>query len=335
VNGSDSAHLLRRRDFIAALGGAATWPLAARAQERVRRIAVLSAQPADDLPTRQRVKIFQDAIRARGWIEGQNVRFDLRFGGGDRGRIQAYAVELVGLKPDLILSSGSPVTAAFLKATRTVPIVFANIADPVRGGFIASLARPEANVTGFMNHEYSMVGKWLELLREIAPQISRVAIVHDPKQIASSAYAKAIESLAAAQGVAAAAAPVQTVADIEQTLLAFAAQPRGGLIVPADVTTTTHHRRIIKAAEQHGLPAVYLFRYFVAAGGLMSYGADIDDLYRRAADYVDRILRGAKVADLPVQAPTKFQLIINLKTAKALGLAVPPTLLARADEVIE
>jgi putative ABC transport system substrate-binding protein len=327
---------MKRRAFITLLGGAAAMPLVARAATGpLRRVGLLLAQPDTDPSIQHRVKVFRNKLAELGWMEGQNTRIDARFAGGDRERISAYASELVDLKPDVLLASGSAVTATLQKMTQTIPIVFVNVADPVRGGFVASMSRPEANITGFTNHEYSMVGKWLELLREAAPQISRVAVVHNPKQVASAAYAKEIETLAAEQGVAATAAAVQNATEIEQALLAFAGQPNGGLIVPADIITTTHYPKIIELAARHRLPAIYLFRYFVTSGGLMSYGADVVDLYRRSAEYIDRILRGAKISGLPVQAPTRFELIVNLKTAKALGLVIPPKLLFTADEVIE
>jgi len=327
-----------RREFIVTLGGvAASWPLAARAQqrERMRRIGVLTSLAADDQESQARHAAFLQGLQECSWTADRNVQIDYRFGAGDGDRIRKYAAELVALAPDVILATGSPVTAALLQVTRTVPIVFTQVPDPVANGFVASLAQPGGNATGFTIYEYGISGKWLELLKEIAPHVTHAAVLRDP------AIASGIGSLAAIQGVAPALGVelrpvgVRDASEIERGVSAFARSPNGGLIVLSSPLSIVHRELIITLAAQHRLPAVYPLRFFVTSGGLISYGPDSIEPYRRAAGYVDRILKGEKPADLPVQAPTKYELVINLKTAKALGLEIPPTLLARADEVIE
>jgi putative ABC transport system substrate-binding protein len=328
---------MKRREFITLLGGAATWPLAARAQqpERMRRIGVLTSLAADDPESQARHAAFLQGLQEWGWTVGRNVQIDYRFAAGDADRIRKYAAELIALAPNVILATGSPVTAALQQATRTVPIVFAQVPDPVANGFVTSLAQPGGNATGFTIYEYGTSGKWLELLKEIAPGVTRAAVLRDP------AIASGIGSLAAIQGVAPTSGVelhpvgVRDADEIERAITAFARSSNGGLIVLASPLSIVHRDLIIALAARHRLPAVYPLRFFVTSGGLISYGPDTIDPYRRAAGYVDRILRGERPADLPVQAPTKYELVINLKTAKALDLQVPATLLARADEAIE
>jgi putative ABC transport system substrate-binding protein len=329
---------VRRREFITLLGGAAAaWPLAARAQqgERMRRIGVLMNLTADDPESQRRMTAFVQGLQELGWTDGRNVRIETSWGAGDAERFRRYAAELVALAPDVILASGSPSVAALQQAPRTVPIVFVNVADPVGGGFVDSLARPGGNITGFMLREYGISGKWLELLKEIAPRVTRVAVLRDPALASGGGQLGAIQSVAPSFGVELSPVGVRDVGEIERAVTAFARGSNGGLIVTGSTLATLHRDLIVTLAAQHRLPAVYPFRFYVAAGGLVSYGADTTDPSRRAAGYVDRILRGEKPADLPVQAPTKYELVINLKTAKALGLDIPATLLARADEVIE
>jgi putative ABC transport system substrate-binding protein len=325
-----------RRKFITLLGGAAAWPLAALAQqgERVRRIGVLMSQAADDPEGQPRLLALAQGLQESGWTVGRNVRIDIRWGGGDAERYRRYAAELVALAPDVLLVNGPPALAQLQHATRSLPIVFAVVPDPVGGGFVASLARPGGNATGFMMSEYSTSGKWLELLKEIAPRVSRVAIIRNPTLTTSVGQFAAIQGAAGSLGLEVSPIDMREAGEIERAVSAFARTPNGGLIVTS-VGSSTQRSLIIALAARHRLPAVYPFRYQVAGGGLISYGPDIDDQYRRAAGYIDRIFKGEKAADLPVQAPTKYELVINLKTARALGLDVPPTLLARADEVIE
>jgi putative ABC transport system substrate-binding protein len=328
---------VKRREFITLLGGAAaTWPLTARAQqpERVRRIGALMSQPADDQEGQSRLLALAQGLQESGWTLGRNVRIDIRWGGGDAERYRRYAAELVALAPDVLLVNGPPALAQLQHATRSLPIVFAVVPDPVGGGFVASLARPGGNATGFMMSEYSTSGKWLELLKEIAPRVSRVAIIRNPTLTTSVGQFAAIQGAAGSLGLEVSPIDMREAGEIERAVSAFARTPNGGLIVTS-VGSSTQRSLIIALAARHRLPAVYPFRYQVAGGGLISYGPDIDDQYRRAAGYIDRIFKGEKAADLPVQAPTKYELVINLKTARALGLDVPPTLLARADEVIE
>jgi putative ABC transport system substrate-binding protein len=329
---------LKRREFITLLGGAAVvWPLTARAQQpqRMRRIGVLMNQAADDPEAPARVAALAQGLGELGWNVGRNVMIDYRFGGGDAERIRHFAAELVSLAPQVILVTSSQAVAILLQATRSVPIVFVNLPDPVGSGFVNSLARPGGNVTGFLAFEYGMAAKRLELLKEVAPRTTRVAMIRDFTTLAGAGMFGAIQAVAPSVGVELSAIDVRDAEEIEHAVTAFARSPNGGLIVTGGPLAALHRDVILKVAARHRLPAVYTVRIFVSSGGLISYGADIIDQFRRAASYVDRILKGEKPADLPVQAPTKYQLVINLKTAKALGIEVPPTVLARADEVIE
>jgi putative ABC transport system substrate-binding protein len=329
---------IRRRELIAAIGGAmVAWPFAARAQqgERMRRIGVLTTFAEDDAEGVARNAAFLQALAQLGWTDGRNVRMEYRRGASDPDRIRKYAAELAALAPDVILATGNATLAPLLQATRTVPIVFAAVADPVGAGFVDSLARPGGNATGFILFEYGISGKWLELLKEIAPGLKRAAVLRDPAIASGTGQFGAIQSVAPSFGVELSPFNVRDAAEIERAVTAFARSPNGGLIVPGSGLAAAHRDLIITLAARHKLPAVYFARYFVTDGGLISYGPDTVDLHRRAAGYVDRILKGEKPADLPVQAPTKYELVINLKTAKALDLEVPPTLIARADEVIE
>jgi putative ABC transport system substrate-binding protein len=327
---------IERRKFLATLGGAAAWPLAAHAQQpkRMRRIGVLMTQAEDDPEGQTRLLALAQGLQESGWTIGRNVRIDTRWGQGDAERYRRYAAELVALAPDVILVNGPAALAQLQQATRSVPILFVNVVDPVGAGFVASVARPGGNATGFMLSEYSTSGKWLELLKEIAPRVTRAAIIRDPTLTATVAQFAAIQSAAASVGVELSPIDMRNTGEIERAVAAFARAPNGGLIVTAG-GTSVRRSLIITLADRHKLPAVYPFRYFVTSGGLISYGPDTIEPYRHAAGYVDHILKGEKLADLPVQAPTKYELVINLKTAKALGLDVSPTLLARADEVIE
>ena len=330
--------MMRRREFITLLGGAAAaWPLAARAQqaERVRRIGVLMNLSADDPEGQARLAAFLQGLQQAGWSVGGNIRIDYRWGAGDAELFRKYAAELVALAPDVFLASGNPSVTALQQATRSVPIVFAPIADPVASGFVESLARPGGNITGFSAFEYSISGKWLELLKELSPRVSRAAILRDLALSHGSGQLGAIQSVAPSLRVELSPVSVGDAGALERAVAAFARSANGGLIVTPSPWAATHRDLIIALAARHRLPAVYCFRYFITSGGLISYGPDSIDPFRRAAAYVDRILKGEKPADLPVQAPTKYELVINLKTAKALGIDVPPTLLARADEVIE
>jgi len=329
---------VRRRKFITLLGGAAAaWPLAARAQqrERVRRVGVLMHLASDDPEGQARIAAFLQGLQEWGWAVGHNVRIDYRWGVGDAERIRRYAEELVALTPDVILAAGGAVVAPLLQATSTVPIVFAQTPDPVGAGFVANLARPGGNATGFTIYEYGLSGKWLELLKEIAPGVTRVAVLRDPAITAGTGQWGAIQSVAPSFGVELSPVSVRDAREIERAVTAFAQSSNGGLIVTGSALAVVHRDLIIALAARHKLPAVYVSRYFVTDGGLISYGADSIGPYRRAAGYVDRILKGEKPGDLPVQTPTKYELVINLKTAKALGLEIPSSVLARADEVIE
>jgi putative tryptophan/tyrosine transport system substrate-binding protein len=331
------ASYIARRKFLAALGGAAAWPLAVRAQqpERVRRIGIILPAAADDPAFQTWVGAFLQALALLGWTIGRNMRIDIRWATANAAEIRRHAAELVALAPDVILASGSSTVGPLLEATRTVPIVFPNIGDPVGAGFVTSLARPGGNATGFMSYEYSLSGKWLELLKEIAPSVTRVAVLRDAALSIGPAQFGVLQAVAPSLRVEVSPINTRDAGEMERAIAAFAGSPNGGLVVTASLMTLSHHNLITTLAARHKLPAVYPYRYVVSAGGLISYGADYTDHYRRAAGYVDRILKGEKPADLPVQAPTKYELVINLKTAKALGLDVPPTLLARADEVIE
>jgi len=326
-----------RRKFIALIGGAAAWPLAARAQqgEPMRRIGALMSTAADDPEGQARIAAFQQGLQQFGWTIGRNVRIDSRWPVGDSGRTRRYAAELVALAPDVILATGSAAAAPLLQATRTVPVVFVIVPDPVGAGFVNSLARPGGNATGFIQFEYGISGKWLELLKQIAPGVTRAAILRDPAISAGIGQFGAIQAVAPSLGVEASPINVRAADEIERAVADFARAPNGGLIITGSALAIFHRHLIIALAAKHRLPAVYFQRTLVADGGLISYGADVLDQYRRAASYVARILKGEKPADLPVQTPTKYELVINLKTAKALSLEIPSSVLARADEVIE
>jgi ABC-type uncharacterized transport system substrate-binding protein len=328
---------LKRREFITLLGGAAAWPRMVRAQqgERVRRIAVFSALSADDPEWQARLAAFHQGLQELGWIVGRNIRIEHRVGPGDGEYLRRRAAELVALAPDAILVNGTSPLTPLLQATRHVPIVFVNVSDPVGAGFVASLAQPGGNVTGFTQFEYGMSGKWLELLKQIAPDLKRAAVLRDAAIPTGIAQLAVLFSAAPSLGMVVSPLNVRDADDIERGVAAFASGSNGGLILTAGPAGLRHRELIIALAARHRLPAIYPYRVFVTDGGLMSYGIDTIDGFRRAAGYVDRILRGEKPAELPVQQPTKFELVINLKTAKALGLEIPPTLLAPADEVIE
>jgi putative tryptophan/tyrosine transport system substrate-binding protein len=329
---------LKRREFITLLGSAAaTWPLAAHAQqrERVRRIGVLTNLASDDPEAQVRNTAFAQTLAQLGWAVGQNLHIEYRWAAGDAERIRRYAAELVALTPDVILTTGAAGVGPLLQATRTVPVVFVLVPDPVGAGFVDSLARPGGNATGFVQFEYGISGKWLELLKEIAPGVARVAVLRDPAIAGGQGQVAAIQAVAPSFGMEVTPINVRDTGEMERAIGAFARSPNAGLILTGSALATVHRKLIINLAARHKLPAVYTSRYFVTDGGLISYGIHFLDQYRQAAGYVDRILRGEKPADLPVQAPTKFELVINLKTARALGLTVPPTVLAIADEVIE
>ena len=328
---------MRRRDFIALFGGAVAWPAMAGAQqaERMRLIGVLLPATGDEAEMQARIAAFHQGLQQSGWTIGRNVRIDTRWATTDAAEIRKHAAELAALAPDVILAHAATTVGPLLQATRTVPIVFPAVVDPVGAGFVDSLARPGGNATGFMNYEYSLSGKWLELLKQIAPSVTRVAVLRNAATASGPGQFAAIQAVAPSLGVEANPVNVRDAGEIERAVAAFARAPNGGLIVTASPAAALHRELIISLAARHKLPAVYFERPFVAAGGLISYGPDQIDMYRRAAGYVDRILKGEKPADLPVQAPTKYELVINLKTVKALGLAVPQTLRASADEVIE
>jgi putative tryptophan/tyrosine transport system substrate-binding protein len=328
---------VKRRTFITLLGGTAAWPLAARAQqrERMRRIGVLNTLAADDVEGQARMGAFLQGLQQTGWVIGRNFSIETRWGAGDAEGIRKHAAELVALAPDVILATGSTGVGPLLQATRSVPIVFAIVPDPVGAGYVDSLARPGGNATGFTNFEYGIGAKWLELLKQMAPGVTRVAVIRDPAISAGLGLFGAIQSAAPSIPIEATPVNVRDANEIERAITGFARSPSGGLIVTGSALAVVHRNLIIELAARHKLPTVYFQRLFVAAGGLTSYGPDYLDQYRQAAGYVDRILRGEKPADLPVQAPTRYELVINLKTAKALGLDVPATILARADEVIE
>jgi putative ABC transport system substrate-binding protein len=328
---------VKRREFISLLGGAAAWPLAAGAQEgkRIRRVGVLLPYAANDPQVQTRNAAFLQGLQQLGWTVGNNVQIDYRWSAGNEDDTRRYAAELVALAPDVIFGSGSAAVGPLRRATRTVPIVFAVVPDPVGAGFVDSLARPGGNATGFIPYEYGIGAKWLEVLKDIAPSVTRAAIVRDPAITAGIGLWGAIQSVSPSFGVELRPIDVRDADEIERALTAFARSPDGGLIVTGSALTIVHRDLIIALAARLRLPAVYYERYFAAAGGLISYGPDNVEQYRLAAGYVDRILKGEKPSDLPVQASTKYELVINLKTAKAMGLTVPETLLARADEVIE
>jgi putative ABC transport system substrate-binding protein len=329
--------MIRRREFITALGGAAAWPLAAGAQqgERVRRIAVLVPYDENDRLAKTYVSVFTQALAGLGWTDGRNLQMDLHWGRADTNRIRAFAQESVSLNPDIILTSGTPTTVALQRETRMIPIVFVNVTDPVASSIVARLDRPSGNVTGFADYEASMGGKWLELLSEIAPGLKRVAIMFNPDTSPASTYMSSLEMAARSLKVERIIATVRSDIEIETAIIALGREPGGGLVVVPDVFTNTHRAPLMMAAARNNVPAVYYLSTFARDGGLLSYGVDRVDIWRRAATYVDRLLRRAKVSDLPVQFPTKFEMVVNLKTAKALGLAVPPSIRLRADEVIE
>jgi putative tryptophan/tyrosine transport system substrate-binding protein len=329
---------LRRREFITLLGGAAAaWPLSARAQqrERIRRIGIITPLVADDPEAPVRIAAFLTGLEQLGWVDRRNVRLDYRWTAGDPERRRKYAEELVALAPDIILAEGGSQVAALQSASPTVPIVFVQVVDPVGGGYVESLARPGSNATGYAQFEYSLSGKWLELLKEIAPTVTRAAVMRDPSITSGPGQFAGAQAAAAALGVELRPLDVRNPPEIERGLRGFARGSNNGLIVTASPGATVHRDLIIALAAQLSLPAIYATRYHVTGGGLMAYGPDTVEMYRQAAGYVDRIFKGERPADLPVQAPTKFELAINLKTAKALGLTVPPNLLATADEVIE
>jgi putative ABC transport system substrate-binding protein len=328
---------LRRREFLAALAGAAAWPLTARAQqgERVRRIGVLTPLDENDPLVKPRLSAFAQALAGLGWTEGRNVRTDLRWTGDDIDRIRALAQELVGQRPDIIVTSSIPAIVALQRETRTIPIVFANVADPVASGIVARLNRPGGNVTGFAGSEPSLGGKWLELLSEIAPGLKRAAIMFNPDFPPASVYVPSFETAARSLKVVPIMAPVGSDVEIETAIMALGREPGGGLVVISDGFTNLHLAPILSAAARNNVPAVSGLSYFAKDGGLLSYGTDRVDNWRRAATYVDRILRGEKPGDLPVQLPTKFEMVVNRKTAKALGLEVPLSILVRATEVVE
>ena len=333
---------MNRREFSTLIAGAAAtssmlWPLAAAAQaDAVRRIVMLTAMAESDPEAQARVAAFQQGLRALGWVDGRNVRVDFRWGSSDAGALRLLAKEVVERKPDLIVGVTTPAVAALAQETRTIPILFVQVVDPVGRGFVANLARPGGNMTGFLNFEFPMGGKWMETLKQIAPGVKRAALLYNPQTAPFGiSFVHVIEAAAVGLQVDAVAITVRDAAEIAAKIATFAGRPDGGLIVLPDLFNTLNRDEIVALAARHRLPAVYPFRYFPLSGGLISDGVDTADLFRSSASYVDRILRGAKVSELPVQGPTKFELVINLKAAKALGLEVPPTLLARADEVIE
>jgi putative tryptophan/tyrosine transport system substrate-binding protein len=328
---------MRRREFISLLGGAAAWPVAARAQqsERMRRIGVLEPLAVDDPEALARVTAFAQGLQQLGWTANRNVRIDYRWGAGDADRIREQAAELATLAPDAILTVGASTTAPMLRATRTVPVVFVAVVDPVGAGYVDSLARPGGNATGFTNFEFSMGAKWLELLKEIAPSVTRVAVIRDPDLSIGAGQFSAVQTAAPSLGIEARPVNVRDPDEIERVIAAFARSGNGGLIVTGSGLAGIHRHVLVSLAALHNLPAVYFERYFVTAGGLSSYGTSVVEQHRTAAGYVDRVLKGEKPADLPVQAPNKYELVVNLKTAKSLGLEMPTTVLARADEVIE
>ena len=328
---------MKRRAFIALIGGAAAWPLGARAQqpERVRRLGVLMNVAAEDRVGQVRIAAFVQALAQLGWSHGRNLQIETRWTEGHPDQIRKHALELAALAPDAILAPGSAVIGPLLQATRAVPVVFVHVTDPVGGGFIDSLARPGGNATGFALHEYATSGKWLELLKQVAPSVTRVAVVRDPALASGAAQWGVIQAMAPSVGLEVIPVNMRDARELERSVAAFARGSNGGLIVTASTVAVVHRDVIIAVAARHKLPGVYYERFFVDAGGLMSYGPDLIDQYRQAAGYVHRIFKGEKPGDLPVQAPTKYELVINVRTAKTLGLEISPTLLARADEVIE
>ena len=326
---------MKPREFVSLLGGAVAWPLGARAQERVRRIGVLMSLAEVDPETKRRIGAFLERLRQLGWADGGNAQINYRWGGGNPNDIRRYAAELAALAPDVILATGSVTVGPLLEVTRTVPIVFVQVPDPVAAGFVDSLARPGGNATGFVNFEYGMGAKWLELLKQIAPTVTRVGVLRDPALAVGAGQYGAIQSVAPSLAMEASPINLRDAGEIERCIANFARVPNGGLILTGGALGIVHRDLIVTLAARYNLPAVYIDRYFAEGGGLISYGPDSIDAYRRTAAYVDRILKGDKPASLPVQLPVKYDLVINLKTAKALGVTVPPSLVARADEVIE
>ena len=328
---------MKRREFIGGLAGAAVWPLAARGQqaEGMRRVGVLVGLAENDPEMKERIEGLRQGLEKLGWVEGNNLRIDYRFAPAGT-QAHLLARELIAQQPDVIVTQSTPATAAMQQETRTIPIVFAGVADPIGSGFVASLSQPGGNLTGLLQYEEGITGKWLAMLREIAPNLTRAAIVANPKTAAAFDYfLQAAKAVAPSHSIDLVPTPVDNAADIERAIEAFAREPNGGLVLPPDISTVVHRNLIIALAARHRLPAVYALRVLCSAGGLMCYGPDYVDLYRQAASYVDRILRGTKPADLTVQTPTKFETVVNRKTATALGLTVPPGLLIAADEVIE
>ena len=327
---------MRRRDFVKGIASATAWPLVARGQtERVRLIGILSNKRNDDPEGRNEVSILVAALNARGWTQDRNLKIESRWGAGSGELYRTYAAELVKLAPDVLLAPGGTVTGALQRATHEIPIVFVETTDPVDRGLVASLSKPGSNTTGFTQFDFAITGKWLELLKEIAPDVTRAAVIRDPDQFSGVAELAAIQAVAASRAVDISSIDARDIGRIETALVQFASQPYGGLIVTPSGTSIKSRDRIIALAAEHRVPAIYANSYFTAAGGLISYGSDIRDQYLRAAEYIERIFKGEKPADLPVQTPNKYELAINLKTAKALGITVPQTLVARADKVIE
>ena len=327
---------MRRREFLGLVGGAATWPVASKAQqgERVRRVGILNILGSDDPEGQARRAVFEQTLEQMGWTVGRDLKIETRQVGSDKDRLRRYAAELVALAPDVIFSIGSLPVASLQQATRTIPIVFMNVTDPVGAGIVESMAHPGGNITGFSNFEYSMCGKWAELLKQIAPNVTRALVFRDPTSAAGIGQFAAIRSVAQSLGVELTPADVRDTDEIERAVATFARSGNGGVIVTTG-GSAAHRKLFISLAARHKLPSVYPYRYYAIDGGLISYGPNTHDPVRRAAGYVDRILKGEKPADMPVQAPTKFELVVNLKTAKALGLTIPQSLLATADEVIE
>jgi putative ABC transport system substrate-binding protein len=328
---------MKRREFITLVGGAAAWPLAVRAQtERVRRIGILFGGFSEaDPESRARIEALTRQLQELGWVGGRNIKIDVRFGGGDDTRRRAYAEELIGWMPDVLVANSAPAVLALAQQTKAIPIVFTSLFDPVGSGLVASLSRPGGNITGYSNFEPAMAGKWLELLKEIAPKVTRVSAMFDRGNPGVTEFTRTAENVAPSLRLQYVSAPVSNAKDVQDAIDMAAWEPSSGLAVFGGTVTSANREAIVRLVAQHRMPAIYAFRYYVTSGGLVSYSVDAVDLFRRAATYVDRILKGAKPADLPVQRPTKFELVVNLKTANALGLTVPPTLLATADEVIE
>ena len=329
---------MRRREFITLIGSlAAAWTLGARAQqpERMRRIGFLTPTVESDPEAQLPVAAFRNGLEEHGWIDGRNIRIDYRFGGGDANLMPKFAKELVELRPDVIVASATAAATAVRQQTLSIPIVFVQIPDPVATGYVTNLARPDGNITGFTNFEFSIGGRWLQVLKECSPGVSRIAVVFDPANPSWAAYLRTIEAAAPSFSVQLTPVGVHDAAEVENGITTFAREPNGALVVLPGPATVAHRGPIIAMAARHRLPAIFPYRYFVTDGGLMSYGVNVSDLHKQAATYVDRLLKGAKPADLPVVLPTKFDLVLNLKTAKALGLTIPPTLLTSADEVIE